>query len=146
MKNSQIEEIKNNARIHIGATVEKLRMDGCELWEIDGIVESILNYITVSEDSVVLSREEYETWFKKDGYYLGYRDGENSAVNYYENLALPSTKMETAEKFINLLTNNGERQTLPIEDDKGNVVDKAYIIPQSYLKQVIKELGADTKE
>ena len=51
------------------------------------------------EGKVVMSREEYETWFKKDGYFLGYRDGENSAVNYYETLALPSKEMETAEKI-----------------------------------------------
>lgn len=60
MENKQIEETKNNARIYIGATVEKLRMDGCELWEIDGIVENILNYITVSEDSIVLTKAEKE--------------------------------------------------------------------------------------
>lgn len=62
-KEKQIEEMKNNARIYIGAVVEKLRMDGCELYEIDGIVENILNYITLPEDSVVLPKEEYQKDF-----------------------------------------------------------------------------------
>jgi hypothetical protein len=52
-------------------------------------------------------------------------------------------RKETVEKFINLLTNNGKRQTLDIEDDKGNVCDKAYIIPQSHLRQVAKSLGVE---
>jgi hypothetical protein len=52
------------------------------------------------EDSVVLSKEEYKTWFKKDGYFLGYKDGEDSAVNYYENLVIPSKEQETAEKIL----------------------------------------------
>ena len=56
----QIEEMKNNARIYIGGVVEKLRMDGCELYEIDRIVENILNYITVPGDSVVLTKSELE--------------------------------------------------------------------------------------
>ena len=64
-KEKQIEEMKNNARIYIGAVVEKLRMDGCELWEIDGIVENILNYITVPEDSVVLTKSEKEKLLKE---------------------------------------------------------------------------------
>lgn len=59
-KEKQIEEMKNNARIYIGGVVEKLRMDGCELYEIDRIVENILNYITVPEDSVVLTKSELE--------------------------------------------------------------------------------------
>ena len=57
-KEKQIEEMKNNARIYIGGVVEKLRMDGCELYEIDRIVENILNYITVPGDSVVLTESE----------------------------------------------------------------------------------------
>lgn len=58
------------------------------------------------EGKVVMSKEEYKIWFKKDGYFLGYRDGENSAVNYYETLALPSKEMETAERFYNKVNEN----------------------------------------
>ena len=53
---------------------------------------------------------------------------------------------ETVEKFVNLLTNNGERQTLLIEDDKGNICDRAYIIPKSHLRQVAKSLEVEIKE
>lgn len=53
---------------------------------------------------------------------------------------------ETVEKFIDLLTDNGKRQTLPIEDDKGNICDRAYIIPQSHLRQCAESLGAKIKE
>jgi hypothetical protein len=52
---------------------------------------------------------------------------------------------QTVEKFVNLLTNNGQRQALPIEDNKGNICDKAYIIPQSHLRQVAKSLGVEIK-
>lgn len=85
-KEKQIEEMKCNARIHIGAVVEKLRMDGCELWEIDGIVENILNYITIPEDSVVLSREERQAR-DYECYNLGYEVGKKEGSK------------ETAEKI-----------------------------------------------
>lgn len=87
----QIEEMKNNARIYIGAVVEKLRMDGCELWEIDGIVENILNYITVPENSVVLTKEEYQKDFSSQ-FNKGYQHGSK----------------ETAEKILNELYHREE--------------------------------------
>ena len=91
-KEKQIEEMKNNARIYIGAIVEKLRIDGCELWEIDGIVENILNYITIAEDSVVLTKEEYE-WL-------------SCCFNKFEEIMndiKKSARKETAEKIFNKL-------------------------------------------
>ena len=87
-KNMQIEEMKNNARIYIGAIVEKLRMDGCELYEIDGIVENILNYITITEDSVILSKGAYESLSSK---------AKANVVNAVE------IRKETAEKIFNNL-------------------------------------------
>lgn len=106
-KEKQIEEMKNNARIYIGAVVEKLRMDGCELYEIDGIIENILNYITVPEGSVVLSREEYEE-LKFTKTVLELREEkikylEDANIRYAEALELKVNKKErkeTAEKII----------------------------------------------
>ena len=42
------------------------------------------------------------------------------------------------EKFISLLTDDNKRQTLKIENEKGTIVDEAYIIPRSHL-HTIKE-------
>ena len=52
-------------------------------------------------------------------------------------------RKEAAREFVYLLTNNGERETLFIEDNKGKVVDKAYIIPQSHLIQVAKQFSIE---
>ena len=108
--NKQIEEMKNNARIYIGAIVEKLRIDGCELWEIDGIVENILNYITIAEDSVVLSREEYDNLKleTQKAHNKGVRAGFD-LTKYKEN-SIEQARKETAEKNLsdlkNLIKNN----------------------------------------
>ena len=40
------------------------------------------------------------------------------------------------EKFISLLTDNSTRQTLKIENEKGAIVDEAYIIPKSHLQEI----------
>ena len=117
-KNMQIEEMKNNARIYIGAIVEKLRMDGCELYEIDGIVENILNYITITEDSVILSKGAYESLSSK---------AKANVVNAVE------IRKETAEKnFNNLLKEFYKRKSC------GNADVVVY--------EIAKQFGVEIKE
>ena len=65
--------------------------------------ESLVNqgYRKLPKDSVVLSREEYEKQY--DEKWDNYRDGENNAKVYYENIVIPKLKeqsrKETAEKI-----------------------------------------------
>lgn len=44
---------------------------------------------------------------------------------------------ELLEKFAQRIT---DRQALDVTDDKGVVCDKAYIVPQSFIDEIIKEL------
>lgn len=116
-------------------------------------------YRKLPEDSVVLSREEYEKGVIERE---SMRNQITELFNDREELKetteqlrkeiitlsqeLVNSRKEMAEKFVDLLTNNGKRQTLPIEDNKGSICDKAYIIPQSHLRQVAKQLGVEIKE
>ena len=111
------------------------------------------------KDSVVLSKEEYEKLknesidklFADDAFFKEELKANEDylrkrANRDYIKLVKKQSSKETAEKFVDLVTDNGERQTLPIEDNKGKVVDKAYIVPQSHLKKCAKQLGVKIKE
>lgn len=93
------------------------------------------DYRKIPEGAVVLSRGEQE--------YL-----ENITEKRINQLKEEKEQVakETAEKFVDLLIDNGERQILLIEDNKGKVIDKAYIIPQSHLSQVAKQFGVEVEE
>ena len=106
---------------------------GCNLLGVVRHIVFFLNnsdYRKLPEDSVVLSGLELAD-------YKHYKE-------YTKSLAMIEKK--TAEKFLALLTDNGERQTLFIEDNKGKVIDKAYIIPKSHLIQGAKQFGVEIKE
>ena len=115
------------------------------------------------EDKVVLSKEEYEKLLEqrrkarseqkrfKKKYLVLKLKRENELEELRQEIItlsqeLVNSRKEMAEKFVNLLTDNGERQTLNIEDNKGDICDKAYIIPQSHLRQLAKQFGFEMKE
>ena len=105
-KEKKIDEL---AKFLINRVVDKT-------WRPYVVAKEVYNML-IPEGSVVLSMEEYTKWFKKDGYFSGYRDGEDSAVNYYENIALPSKEEETVEKVLadvsDLILNHSGRLVVP---------------------------------
>lgn len=132
--NKQIEEMKNNARIYIGAIVEKLRIDGCELWEIDGIVENILNYITIAEDSVVLSREEYNNLKLEiqKALHKGIRVGFD-LTKYKENSIEQAVK-EFVEKLRKNL-DNFKSDIIIYDSELSNLAKEIYIKQLDFIKE-----------
>lgn len=112
-------------------------------------------WIKPAEGAVVLTKEEYKS--VKDSFDLlrEYESVSNSLIKSNElcrkliddkkelKRQLEQTHKETVKKFVNLLTDNGKRQTLSIEDAKDNICDKAYIISQSHLDQVAKQFGVE---
>ena len=95
----------------------------CDSW---GYAENAINagYRKIPENAVVLTREEYQM------------------LNYFNHRGeelLKQERKETAEKYAEMLTDG--RQTLDIfEKDTGKVCDKAYIIPQSFIDEIAKEI------
>ena len=61
------------------------------------------DYQILPEDSVVLSREEYEELQIGKDFDYGYHEGAKNTEAYYENFELPKARKETAEKIIDLI-------------------------------------------
>ena len=86
---------------------------GRELWndkpkevqdkDISDFIKDI-NYIrSYLQDSVVISKEEYEDYKKHvDNCVEEYHRGQHEAEVYYKNIQIPRERKETAEKFLQL--------------------------------------------
>lgn len=106
---------------------------------------------------VPITKQEYEALIDSGGWHDGYctavEESKQEILNFkekyrkdkndYAEWCMKKASKETVKKFVNLLTDNGKRQTLPIEDAKDNICDKAYIISQSHLYQVAKQFGVE---
>ena len=101
------------------------------------------------EDSVVLSKEEYEELQVGKDFNYGYHNGENNMTAYYENIRLPEVRKETAEKIFNTLLNchghfskehAGEYSFSLDKDRQYRFVSKAFIC------ELAKQFSVEIKE
>lgn len=60
------------------------------------IAEAIYEYMT--ENAVVLTKEEYDDLQVGKDFNYGYHEGEKNMKAYYENIKLPEARKETASK------------------------------------------------
>ncbi len=100
--------------------------------------EAFINegYRKVDEDSVVLSKEEYEDYKKHvDNCIEEYYRGQHEAEVYYKNIQISRERKETAEKILQPLYNACK------EDTYGQVV-----VDFAILENLAKQFGVEIKE
>ena len=91
------------------------------------------------EDSVVLSREEYEDYKKHiDNCIEEYHRGQHEAEVYYKNIQIPRERKETAEKIY--------LQAKAIVDATKHIVQGREYIHIDALKEIIKNCGGEIEE
>ena len=113
-----------------------------ELCTMSGIVAKELSrfyQLKLPEDSVVLSREEYEDYKKHvDNCVEEYHRGQHEAEVYYKNIQIPRERKETAEKIY--------LQAKAIVDATKHIVQGREYIHIDALKEIIKNCGGEIEE
>ena len=95
--------------------------------------------LKLPEDSVVLSREEYEDYKKHiDNCVEEYHRGQHEAEVYYKNIQIPRERKETAEKIY--------LQAKAIVDATKHIVQGREYIHIDALKEIIKNCGGEIEE
>ena len=122
---------------------------GRELWnnkpkevqdkDISDFIKDI-NYIrSYLQDSVVLSREEYEDYKKHvDNCVEEYHRGQHEAEVYYKNIQIPRERKETAEKILFKF-----ESAFAYYDNEDMFSKKAIF---ECLEEIVKSLGVEIKE
>ena len=125
---------------------EYIKQYGCKHYQPKPPEDSVVNTPTIQcetysqNDMVMLSREEYEKQYDKN--WDNYREGENNAKVYYENIIIPKVKeqerKETAEKILKGFKNNF------VMFDKKDAISIDLFI--ALLEKLAKQFGAEIKE
>lgn len=134
----QIEEMVITAYPIYATMEDELRKEAIECMPSYPIFERLYKagYRKIPENAVVLTREEYNRLFTK---------ARQSEIKTIDLESIVNARKETAEKFREMLTK--DRQALDVKDcEKREVCDKAYIIPQSFIDEIAKEITEGEKE
>ena len=108
----------------------------------DKIAEELLKHYQpkIPENSVVITREEYDELQVGKDFDYGYHEGYKNTEAYYENFKLPKERKETAEKFARRLKEKLHYDTIP----ESGITDERNVFES--IDEICKEITEGEKE